>query len=265
MVCCVDEKHTIPPVSLFTEEIPSLTHSHQRTHLDREHSESSQVLKQPAEGFFLNRVEWRDDDVCGIPGVRAVGRQVRAAVAKLLVQETFSEYVGWLRGGPLRELDFDLDRRDDVLPERAQLFISFFFFFFFGTGRADRKELMSAEGTSAAAPLRREPGGDALEAKLVATRKTNRVLGGICLVTDGTAIAIQQIGFRDGGELGYDVLCHCSRLFRSLVVAETGNKRIGWEQDHVRYVVANRDSLRFRSSGLSGGRKGLGWILAERV
>lgn len=71
---------------------------------------------------------------------------------------------------------------------------------------------MSAEGTGLAACLGREPGRDALEAKLVTARKTDGVFGGICLVTDGTTVTVQQVSFRDNGELGHDVLCHCSEF-----------------------------------------------------
>ena len=109
---------------------------------------------------------------------------------------------------------------------------------------------MSAEGTSGAASLGREPGGDALEAKLMTARETNGVLGGISLVTDGTTITVRQISFRDNGELGHDVLCHCSDFSCGFLVAGRGTRETSWSQST---YVASRDSLRFRSSSLSGG------------
>ena len=50
-----------------------------------------------------------------------------------------------------------------------------------------------------------------------------------------------------------------ARIFLQLGGSWTGDKETGWSQ--ITYV-ANRDSLRFRSSGLSGG---LGRILVERI
>ena len=114
------------------------------------------------------------------------------------------------RGAALRQLDVELDGRDERLPDCARLFG-----FGGGSGGSAGDELVSAEGTGGAAAVGREPGGDAVEAKLVAARETDGVLGCISLVTDGATVTVGQISFRDNGELGYDVLCHCSDFFKA--------------------------------------------------
>ena len=89
------------------------------------------------------------------------------------------------RGAALRQLDVELDGRDERLPDCARLFG-----FGGGSGGGAGNELVSAEGTGGAAAVGREPGGDAVEAELVAARETDGVFGGVSLVTDGTTVTV---------------------------------------------------------------------------
>ena len=121
-----------------------------------------------------------------MPGIGAERRQVGALATEVQVEEAFAEAERSMhRGAPFRQLDVEFDGRDERLPDRARLF-----------GVGGRRgggagdELVSAEGTGGAAAVGREPGGDAVEAKLVAARETDGVFGGVGLVTDGTAIAV---------------------------------------------------------------------------